>query len=372
MKSRNTSIFTLTAILFILSNPAFAYRQVIDLGTLGRFTSSAASINNRGQIVGSAFGSAGRRACLFDSTGHGANKDLGTFNNSYSDYSVAYSINSSGQIVGLAISPDGGGYNRACLFDSTRPNNNKDLGGFGGDISEARSINNSGQIVGWAMDTSYAEHACLFDSTGNGANKNLGIGRAYSINNAGWIVGNSSAGACLFDSTGNGANKNLGTLPGYSTSTAASINNMYQVVGNAAQDVGYDEWGQMIYYNHACLFDITGNGNNIDLGTLGGANSSAYAINDNGLIVGQAFDSFGNEHACLFDPTGLGNNIDLNTLINPSSGWTLRYADGINDNGWIVGQGINSDGQMHAFLLTPEPATLLLLTLGGLTLRRKR
>ena len=33
---------------------------------------------------------------------------------------------------------------------------------------------------------------------------------------------------------------------------------------------------------------------------------------------------------------------DLNTLIDPSSGWMLEEATGINDNGWIVGYGYNS------------------------------
>ena len=46
---------------------------------------------------------------------------------------------------------------------------------------------------------------------------------------------------------------------------------------------------------------------------------------------------------------------DLNTLINPSLGWTLQYAKGINDSGQIVGYGLVG-GTMTAYLLTPALA----------------
>jgi probable HAF family extracellular repeat protein len=121
----------------------------------------------------------------------------------------------------------------------------------------------------------------------------------------------------------------------------------------------------------ACLFDKTGSGANINLGTLGGDASEAYSINDAGQIVGWSYDSSSNSRACLFDPTGRGNNIDLNTLVAPSSGWFLYSANYINDNGWIVGNG-TIYGQSHAFLLTPEPGTLLLLGLGMAMLKGKR
>ena len=45
---------------------------------------------------------------------------------------------------------------------------------------------------------------------------------------------------------------------------------------------------------------------------------------------------------------------DLNTMMfDPASGWDLQYATAINDNGQIVGYGINPDGYEHAFLLNP-------------------
>jgi hypothetical protein len=68
---------------------------------------------------------------------------------------------------------------------------------------------------------------------------------------------------------------------------------------------------------------------------------------------------------------GAGNNIDLNTLIDPASGWDLMYAYDINASGWIVGEGINPQGEEHAFLLVPEPATFALISLSGLFLRKR-
>ena len=210
-------------------------------------------------------------------------------------------------------------------------------------------------------------------STGNGNNIDLGTlggsaSAAYSVNDNGQIVGNADFGwwsvghATLFDITGSGNNIDLGTLEG-DRSCALSINNNGQIVGYSANILGNC---------HATLFDPTGNGNNIDLGTLGGSASAAYGINDSGQIVGYAFGTTFNSHATLFDITGNGNNIDLNTLIDPTSGWTLYCARSINNNGWIVGEGMNPDGDMHAYLLTPEPATIFLLGLVSLLLRKKQ
>jgi len=184
--------------------------------------------------------------------------------------------------------------------------------------------------------------------------------RATSINNNGQIVG-SGSGSILFDSTGNGNNIKLGTL------RAKAIN-------NAGQIVGRDDFGG----HFPTLFDPTGNFNNINLGTVGSqpgdgsSHGEALSINDNGMIVGESKNASYISRATLFDPTGNGNNIDLNTLISPSLNWELRTANCINDNGWIVGEGINPDGNKEAFLLTPEPTTLLLLGLGILMLRKRK
>ena len=93
-----------------------------------------------------------------------------------------------------------------------------------------------------------------------------------------------------------------------------------------------------------------------DLGTLGGENSIAEAINSSGDVVGNSIEPGSNaySHAFLYRA---GVLVDLNSRISGgstdgSTGWLLISATGINDNGQIVGDG-RLNGVSHAFLLTP-------------------
>ena len=95
------------------------------------------------------------------------------------------------------------------------------------------------------------------------------------------------------------------------------------------------------------------------LGTLGGVNSEAFAINERGQIVGAANTAAGAVRAFLWQA---GVMIDLNTLIPDGSGWVLVSARGISEGGQIVGTG-TLNGVTRGFLLTP-PIDLELRT-GG-------
>ena len=148
----------------------------------------------------------------------------------------------------------------------------------------------------------------------------------------------------------------LGTFGG-ENSTANAINNIGQIVGYA--DVPGSDWHAFVYSG----------GSMHDLGTLyGGSGSEATSINDLGQVVGSSYTSSG--AAVAFFYSGSGSIVDLNTLIRADSGWTLEWATGINDSGQIVGYGSGPTGQTDAFLLTPipEPSTLVLLVAGGLEL----
>jgi len=182
-----------------------------------------------------------------------------------------------------------------------------------------------------------------------GNNNNFLSSTAYAINSSGQIVGESSIGArwhaFLYS---DGAMHDLGILSGQQVSVAYSINASGQVVGESGASGS-------VYGEHAFLYS---GGTMKDLGTLNGNTSIAYGINLSGQVVGNFQLSSQWTHAFIYSD---GSMKDLNTLIDPTSGWTLQYANAINDSGQIVGVG--SHGSQRAFLLTPvpEPSTLVLL-----------
>lgn len=125
----------------------------------------------------------------------------------------------------------------------------------------------------------------------------------------------------------------------------------------------------------AVLYRVT------DLGTLGGDDIQALAVNDSGQVVGWSRNSSHKRRAFISDGSGTpGSMIDLNTLIDSSSGRILREAYDINNAGQITGHG-SYYSQNRAFLLTviPEPSTSIIwsllgalaITVGGWRRRRK-
>ena len=151
---------------------------------------------------------------------------------------------------------------------------------------------------------------------------------AKSINNYGEIAGSKwtdtdSVHASSYNYRANDIIKDLGTLGGYH-SEAYSINVNGQIVGYAATRINDYPLNPS---DSACLFDTTGNGNNV---LLDNSFSRAYSINDNGQIVG-FYKNNNDPHACIFDSSGNGNTLDLGTL-----GGSRSYANSINNNNQIV------------------------------------
>jgi probable HAF family extracellular repeat protein len=98
---------------------------------------------------------------------------------------------------------------------------------------------------------------------------------------------------------------------------------------------GINDFGQVIgialdsTHNQAVAVRWSG-GQAVSLGTLGGANSGATAINDLGDIVGSADDAAGQSHAVLWRN---GRIIDLGGL-----GGAFAQAMGLNNQGQIIGR----------------------------------
>ena len=255
--------------------------------------------------------------------------DLGTLPGDA--YSVAYSINDAGQVVGW--SNNTATELHAFLWESGTMTG---LGTLPGDTSsQAFGINNAGQVVGASL-TSSTTHAFLWQ---NGTMTNLGAlpgglySIAYGINDPGQVVGVGSVGsaghAFLWQS---GVMTDLGTFPGGTQSLASGINTAGQVVGYSSTSTSA---------NHAFLWQ---NGTMTDLGTLpGDVHSLAYGINDAGQVVGYGLNSTFAFHAFLWQ-----NNVM--TALGALPGDLGSIAIGINDAGEVVGYSLSSFGQIHAFL----------------------
>ena len=88
------------------------------------------------------------------------------------------------------------------------------------------------------------------------------------------------------------------------------------------------------------------------LGSLGGTNGVANALNNSNQVVGWSQIANGAQHAFLY---ANGSMQDLNSLIPSSSGFVLTSAVGIDSAGDIVAYGTSPSGQTDEYLLTPTP-----------------
>lgn len=333
------------AVVFFTSCESYAVTyQVTDLGTLQGST-KAYAINDFGQIVGESSVNGLSRAFLYSS---GSLQNLGTLGGGSS---VAWGINNTGIVVGTAALASGtvnafsyyGGPLQSLGTATT-------IGGSVSFLSSAAfDINTSGQAVGSSSrdftDGTTNSNSVLF---ANGSVALKALGQLNAINDTGVMVGTDNGHGYVISGT------SLTEIPafcigGFCGSDAQDINNMGVIVGDATT----------FNARHAFMF---ANGSLSDLGTLGGANSKAFALNELGQVVGTS-DSIPGRHAFLY---GAGTMQDLNSLIDPATGWILMEARDINESGQIVGWGMHN-GQTSAFLLTttvPVPAAVWLLGSG--------
>jgi probable HAF family extracellular repeat protein len=162
----------------------------------------------------------------------------------------------------------------------------------------------------------------------------------------GWFRNNAGFGSVRW--TPNGQRFALGKLPGWPNSQATGINRTGDIVGLASS--------QDFLLQHAWIW--TEAAGVVPLDDLGGGGSAAWAINDAGTVVGNAYATNGELHAVKW-LNGGGPAIDLNPP-NSSS-----QALAINEAGDIVGWAEQHGSAGHAFLWKHDGTMLDLGTLGG-------
>jgi probable HAF family extracellular repeat protein len=224
---------------------------------------------------------------------------------------------------------------------------------FGSGFSRP-GINDSGQVTGFAN-----QHAFLTGPDGEGLkflgtlkNTPLGQSFAFAVNNQGQVAGTSvdytgppghqtiTIRAFLSGPNG-GPLKDVGTLGGEESSASA--------VNDAGQVAGLSEFALGNHARHAFLSGPNG-GPLTDLGTLGGDSSAANGVNNAGDVVGTSGTSDSSSHAFVY--TSADGLRDLNDLIDPQLGIILTDAFDINNSGQIVALA-RPDESVAAYLLTP-------------------
>jgi probable HAF family extracellular repeat protein len=298
-------------------------------------------LNNLGQVCGT---TSGYQAFLWS---NGTRSYLGTLGST----SFADGINDLGQVVGYSYNGDV--LRPAMYYNGTVT----DMGSFSIYQNYALAINNSGEAVGYTViaQGSFPYYATSWQG---GTVHNLGVlphhggfSIANDLNSAGTVVGMSGNFAFVY-TTATGM-KPLTNFPSTFVSEAYSVNDAGVIVGKA----GADSLGN---YYHAVVWN---NGTISDLGILGistGFGSQANSVNDLGQIVGSSDTTNGLQHAFIYDATN--GMRDLNLFIDPSLGLTLTSALQINDSSQILADASNGDS--YLLTLVPEPSAAILIIIG--------
>lgn len=277
-------------------------------------------------------------------------RDLGTLGGEWSE---ANGVNDDGWIVGASQVPPGRGHATSRHAFLWRDGRMRDLGTLGGTESAARDVNDAGQVAGVAQYDSLRSGDLVRRSRRaflreDGRMRGLGTlggqhSEAHAINERGWVVGRAQVDPGRRHSTSyhaflwrDGRMRDLGTLGG-TESVAHDVNERGQVVGASVRD-SLQSGEFVVRARRAFLWE---EGRMRSLGTLGGRESRAHALNDRGQVVGASSTRDGELHAFLWDD---GTMRDLGTL-----GGRRSRAHDIDERGRVVGASTTRNGELHAF-----------------------
>ena len=333
-----------------LAAPPPAY-QFTELGTLGSPNDSIYgtwphAVNNAGQVAG---------------RGKTPTRDYtpfrwqnGVMTQLTSGYGDAEGINNAGQVVG-AVLPGPTGAQSAFVWTNGTLTTLPSAGWYEG---AAKAISNGGPngviVTGFVRQFS-------FSSTGTGAiwqngalttipTMNIGFG----VNDLGQVVGE-------FRDQSNNNNavryENGVTSTVWNNGSARDINNAGQMVGWRSVN---GQVRSVIYDNGVFTDIVVGSGVNL-----------ALSINELGAAVGR-YQPVPNavDHGYLWHD---GQFYDLNDIASAGAGNVFATAEGINDQGQIVGLYKTPSGIYGGYLLTPvpEPAGVAGMVIGAALLTRR-
>lgn len=301
----------------------------------------------------------------------------------YSDSSEAWSINNTGDVTGNV------GANIAVWLDETP----QVLSYSGTGIA----INASAQVTGFyhiTVNGSDQIHPFIWENntlTGLSLLNNGTQGTGYGIDNSGNVVGYSITGSGEWRASKWASGSTTATaLPIFSSSTPNSVawgisNDGNYAVGHSSKPYYRRptmwESGSVtdltqnlnppVTVRNSLAYDVNNQGNAVgyitpttpsqvyaalwkdgELIQISTAQSHAWAINNNDQLVGQSnYTPNSADNAFYWSPeNGLSY---LNDLVPEDSTWDLRVALDINDEGQIVGWGVNPNGDKHAYRLDP-------------------
>jgi len=223
-------------------------------------------------------------------------------------------------------------------------------------LGDANSVNASTVAVG-SVDAGISQRGVIF-SGGNATviTQTTPTGSffltAFGINDSGRVVGqgidpnNAARNVGIVFDIGQNVAFEVGALPGFNGALAFGVSNTGYVVGSSMLNQGsglpfiWSDQGGMVA---------------VPLAT-GTSEGSARAVNSAGWVVGNDSSAF--SIPFLYD--GI-NTYRLADLIPPNSGWDLSMntsssADGISDDGVIVGTGVHN-GETHAYAMVPLTAS---------------
>lgn len=292
----------------------------------GGFT--ARGLSNSGHVVG--YGNNGRGVRWLASNGYTPEYDANS--------SGMRAVNENGDAVGTA---DGMGSGYQSRYWSASSGSSYGMGGRYGN-----GINDDGDAVGWSGN-SYSIYARWLPGANSVTTSGAANTRGNDINNndvsVGWFHALGVPNAGYWTGTAGGWTS-FNDQNAY-RSDALSINDANATVGYIIQNNGEDQ--------RAVLWDtLTSMPVFLDSGSAAaGDRNIAWGINASEQVVG-SYGSGSTQRAFIW--TAANGLVDLTEdLLDPAPWSRIGTAFAINDQGWIVGDGYDDQGGQYAVLLKP-------------------